>query len=199
MIAKGGAKVDDFSKTIASMPASKKYKEVILIAGSVDLESRSQSDVINAFKAFAVCASDRADKIVISSVLPRTDKDLSDAAKELNNELKTMCETDGYEFIDHDPEFHVLSGDVNRALFTEDGLHLSQAGVVSLVRNCKVASKGSPYTSKRYLNQNARILFKGHDHPLSNFHPVKGLKISGRYVHTSEAAYQFEKASFIGK
>jgi ribA/ribD-fused uncharacterized protein len=198
LIAKGGAKIDDISKIIAAMPASRKFKEVILIAGSIDLESGSQADIINALKAFAVCASDRTENVKISSVLPRTDKNLTEATKTLNTEIKHMCDTDGYVFIDHDPVFHVMSGDINRALLTEDGLHLSQAGVESLVRNCVIESKGSPYTSKRYVSQKTRTLFKGHDHPLSNFYPVKGLKISGRYFHTSEAAYQFEKATFMG-
>ena len=198
MVAKGGAKVDDLSKTLSSMDPSKKFKEVILVAGSIDRESASQDDVINALKAFAVCASDRTNKVTISSVLPRNDKDMKDTINSLNIEIKKMCDTDGYNFLNHDPTFYLMNGEINRALLCEDGLHLAQAGVETLIRNCGLETKGSPYTPKRYTKPKEKTLFKGHLDPLSNFYPVKGLKIAGKVFHTSEAAYQHEKAIAMG-
>jgi ribA/ribD-fused uncharacterized protein len=197
IVAKGGAKVDDLSRTLSAMDPSKKYKEVILVAGSIDRESASQDDVINAFKAFTVCASDRTNKISISSVLPRSDKDMKESTKALNSELKKLCDNDGHNFVDHDLTFHLLNGEINRALLSDDGLHLSQPGVETLIKNCGVVSKGSPYTAKRYAKSNAKTLFKGHTNPLSNFYPVNGLRLSGIPFHTSEAAYQYEKAKLM--
>ena len=198
LIAKGGAKVDDLSQIIASMPDSREYKEVILVAGSVDLESGSQADVINAFKAFTVCALDKAKKVRISSVIPRADTHIKARIDPLNVELKNMCNADQHEFVDNDPFFHVMSGEINKALLLEDGLHLSQAGVECLIRNLGLITKGSPFSTKRYAKRPNRTLFKGYDHPLSNFFPVNGLRISGKVFHTSEAAYQFEKAKMAG-
>lgn len=198
IIAKGGAKVDDISKILTSIDQSKQYKEITLVAGSIDLESGSQADLMNAFKAFTVCASDRAVKVNISSVLPRTDKPLNEKIEALNNELKNMCDNDGYNFIDHDPTFHMLNGQVNSALLEADGLHLSQAGLETLIKTCGVETKGSPYTARRYAKTTEKTLFRGHKHPLSNFYEVKGFRVFGKEFNTSEAAYQHEKACFLG-
>ena len=198
VIAKGGAKIEDFNKVLAEMPPSRTYKELVFIAGSIDLDTGSIDDLLNAYRAFTVLASDKAQRIKISSVLPRTDKDYKEKTKSLNQELKKMCDTDGFEFIENDPTFHLLNGDVNSALLLDDGLHLAQAGVETLIRNCLIKTKGSPYTNKRYPKPQTKTLFKGHENPLSNFYPVHGLKVFGRYFNTSEAAYQYKKAVMMG-
>ena len=199
IISKGGAKVDDVSKTLASLDPKKKYKEIIIFAGSIDIESAPLSDVLNSFKAFTVCATDRSDKVVISSVLPRTDKSMKDKLYELNKDLMAMCNSDGHTFLDQDPTFHLLNGDVNSLLLHADGLHLSKAGVDSIIKSCGLTTKGSPYTTKRYTELTTKTLFRGHEHPLSNFFQVKGLRVSGKGFCTSEAAYQHEKAMYMGK
>lgn len=198
LITKGGAKIDDLTQIIASMPLSREYKEVTLVAGSIDIESGSKDDVLSAFKAFAVCAADKTKKIRISSVLPRGDKNYKTEIDAINEELKHMCNTDDHEFIDNDPTFHLMNGHINKALLNDDGLHLSQAGVESLLKTLGMITKGSPYSTKKYGKKQNRILFKGHEHPLSNFYPIKGLRVFGKQFFTSEAAYQHEKAKLAG-
>ena len=197
VIAKGGAKIEDLIKCLAEMPSEKTFKDLVLVAGSIDLEEGSVADVLNSYRAFTVLGSDKAKKIKISSILPRTDKDLKEKAKSLNAKLKEMCEQDGFEFVENDLTFHLLNGEVNRALL-QDGLHLTQAGVETLIKNCQIKTKGSPYSNKRYKKPTTKTLFKGPTHPLSNFYPVQGLKVFGRYFLTSEAAYQYKKAMMVG-
>ena len=198
VLCKGGAKLDDISKMLSAMDSTKKYKEIIVVAGSIDVESGNVPDVKNAFQVLSVCAQDKTDKVRISSVLPRTDLDVKETTKSLNDALKSMCDLEGHGFIDHDPSFYLMNGKVNGALLLQDGLHLTQAGVESLVANCGISTQGSPYTPKRYSKPSPKVLFRGHENPLSNFYPVKGLKHKGNYFNSSEAAYQFEKAKQMG-
>ena len=168
------------------------------MAGSIDLESSTTTDVTSSLKALCVCAQEKTDKIRISSIPPRKDKEMTHKIKALNDDIKAMCESTGYTFIDQDPVFYLMNGKVNGALLLHDGLHLTQSGVESLIDNCGIPTRGSPYTPDRYPKATEKLLFKGHDHPLSNFYPVKGLWIKGKYFHSSEAAYQHEKAKFMG-
>lgn len=198
VIAKGGATVGDINQILASNSTKKHYKEIILVAGSIEVEKESGGEIINDFKAFSVCAADKTEKIRICSILPRTDKDLMEATVSLNKDIKDMCNRDGLQFIDNDPTFFLRNGEPNSAFLTQDGLHLSQAGVESLVKNCGLAYNESPYTNMSYPKTKEKILFKGHQHPLSNFYPVNDLYVFGTRFRTSEAAYQFHKARFAG-
>ena len=51
--------MDDLSKTLSAMKPPNYYKQIILIGGSIDIETGSTSDVLNSYKAFAVCAAEK--------------------------------------------------------------------------------------------------------------------------------------------
>ena len=195
VIAKGGASVTDLHHKISNLPAEKQYSEMIVIGGSIDLESKEVTEIVTDYRALTVTASSKADKISISSVLPRTDKQLKEKTKSLNDNLKEMCERDGFTFIDNEPNFHLMNGNINEAFLTNDGLHLNKHGVDSLLHTCDVIRDGSAFSSATYpKSQNANSLyFRGHKDPLSNFFEAT-ITYKGKQFKTSEAAYQHAKA-----
>ena len=92
--------------------------------------------MVNAFKAFTLCAIDRTNKIVINSVPPRMETNVNGKIIEVNKELQKMCLNDGHTFLDHDPAFHLMNGEINHMFLINDGLHLSQAGIESIIKTC---------------------------------------------------------------
>ena len=195
IIAKGGAKLEDLHKEINKLPEDKAFDKMVIVGGSVDLETKSDKDIIQEYQALIVSASARANDVIVSSVLPRTDKDLKTKSTKVNEAIKTMCDKDGIRFIDNDPSFHLLSGDVNEAHLTSDGLHLTKRGVDCFIRNCGVLEEGSAFTPARYpkTENSGKLLFRGHRDPLSNFYEIN-VTVNGRQFSSTEAAYQYSKA-----
>lgn len=199
IIAKGGAKVEKLTQDLNDIPENKRYKEIVVVAGSIDLESKEIAEIAADYQALSVIASAKCEKLSFSSVLPRTDKKYREKAKALNEKLKAVCENDGFNFIDNDPTFLMLNGNTNEAFLVNDGIHLSKMGLDQLLRNCNVLNKGSAFTHVNYpkFEGSNTMLFKGHKHPLSNFYEVS-LNIKGRQFRSSEAAYQHAKAEAMG-
>jgi ribA/ribD-fused uncharacterized protein len=196
---KGGATIDDLHKELNDMSEDTAYNEMILVAGSIDLENKNVTDIVSDCQALIVSAGMKCQSITISSILPRTDKDLKTKTKEANDALKEMCANEGHKFVDNDPSFHLLNGNVNEAYLTHDGLHLTKRGLDSLLQNCNVIQSGSVFTPVRYPGPEKKntVLFKGHKDPLSNFYPVE-IHVNGRVFQSTEAAYQHSKAETMG-
>ena len=195
IIAKGGAKIEDLQKAIEAIPDDKTYEKVVIVAGSIDIEDKSEHDVILNYQSLAVSASLRSQNVVISSILPRTDKDLGIKTKSINDKLNEMCNKDGFTFVNNDSSFLLMNGKVNEANLTKDGLHLTKRGVDHLLTNLEVLENGSFFTPTAYPkpdNSNV-VLFRGHKNPLSNFFRVE-ITYNGEEFSSTEAAYQFSKA-----
>ena len=197
--AKGGATIDEVHNELTGIPESTTYNEITVVCGSIDLESKDAAAATQDYQALAVSASSISNKISISSILPRTDKNLSEKTKAVNNMLKELCAREGYNFVDNDPSFHLMNGEVNAALLANDGLHLTKRGVDSLLINCGVLKKGSAFTTARYPDpdRSSKLLFRGHKSPLSNFYPIE-MRTYGKQFKSAEAAYQFIKAESMG-
>ena len=196
VIAKGGAKVDDLHAALKELPEEKGYEEIVIIGGSIDVENKTAEEVVTDFTATLSSASLRAEKTTVCSVLPRTDKDLNEKRLSVNENLKTACDTVNAKFVNADETFLLRNGKVNAANLVTDGLHLSKHGVDNLLQTCNVTVKKpatSAYTNVKYKTY-APILFKGHEHPLSNFYRLDGFRMNGVAFSTSEAAYVYEKA-----
>ena len=199
IIAKGGAKIEDLQKEIEALPEDKSYDKAVIVAGSIDIEDKSESDVILGYQSLTVSASLRTNTIVISSILPRTDKNLGTKIKAVNDKLEEMCNRDGFTFVNNDPSFHLMTGEVNEANLTKDGLHLTKRSVDSLMKNLKVLGNGSAFTPKVYskFENSDVVLFRGHKNPLSNFFQVD-ITSNGQNFLSTEAAYQYNKAKAMG-
>jgi len=199
IIAKGGAKLENLHKEINELPEDKSFDRIVIIGGSIDLEQKSDKDIVQDYQALVVSASTKANEVIISSILPRTDKDFKSKSIQVNEELKAMCERDGTKFVDNDPSFHLLNGDINEAHLAGDGLHLTKRGVDCLMRNCGVLQNGSAFTPARYpkAENSDKLLFRGHKDPLSNFFEVT-ITVRGQQFFSTEAAYQYSKAESMG-
>ena len=195
VIAKGGAKIDDLLKELNGLPDNKIYSDIVVVGGSIDVESKDTKEIIADFQALKVIASEKSEKLIISSILPRSDKIMVTKTKELNEELRKLCLNEEMIFVDNDPTFHLMNGNVNNACLVNDGLHLSKYGIDSLLVNCGVIKNGSAFTPTKYSKSQTMdsLRFKGHKHPLSNFFPVK-MKFQNKQFGSTEAAYQYMKA-----
>ena len=203
IIAKGGATVKDLHQEIVKLPAENNFDKLIIVAGSIDIESKDSEDVVKDYEAITVAAAEKTDKIVICSVLPRTDKDLTEKLYKLNEGLKRVCEATGYVFLDMDKIFRLQNGSANTACLLPDGLHLSKFGVDNLMQGCEVPLKkdtASAFSETPYRHEKKieKMFFKGHESPLSNFYQVQGLFVDGIQFATTEAAYVYQKAIFHG-
>ena len=198
--AKGGATIADLHKELAGLSKGS-YSKLVLVCGSIDLESKSATEVIEDYQAIVATASTIAESITISSILPRADKDLSEKIKDANADLKHVSGDIGVRFADNDGNFYVSSGSINKAMLTQDGLHLTKHGVDCLLDTCGVKVTGSAFTHVRYSGSKTmkedKVRFRGHAHPLSNFYPV-AIKVKGKLFKTAEAAYQHNKAETMG-
>lgn len=195
--AKGGATVPDLHAALNQLPEDKCYSNIVIVGGSVDLEkNNSSADIVTEYQAVMVSAALRSDNTTVCGVLPRTDKDLDQKRSEVNEGLRRACDDVSATYIDMDETFLLKNGTVNAANLVQDGLHLSKHGVDNLLKNCKIPLKKnvtSAFTNTRY-KKNTPLHFRGHEHPLSNFYPLRGFQFGGNSFATSEAAYVYEKA-----
>ena len=198
VIAEGGASIPDLQAALCKLPDEKKFEEITVIGGSIDIETKSTDEVISDYQALLVSTSERTEKSTICSILPRTDKNLTDKRKKTNDALKTMCEKDGHTFLDMDDTFLLRNGSANKSFLLKDGLHLTKDGLDNLIKQCNNGTLkenlDSVYTDQRYKKVTEKHLFKGHESPLSNFYPVAGLVMDNIRFATSEAAYVYFKA-----
>ena len=143
-----------------------------------------------------VSASLRSEKTTICGILPRNDRDVNKKREKVNEGLQKACENGSATYIDMDDTFLLRNGTVNAANLVQDGLHLSKHGVDNLIRGCYITLKRdmtSAFTNTRYKKQTP-LNFRGHEHPLSNFYPIRDFRMNGTTFATSEAAYVYEKA-----
>ena len=197
VVAKGGAKIDAVQDALEKLPEEDTFNEIIVVAGSIDIEEKTVDEVVVDYQSLSVSASNRTDKLSICSVLPRTDKNLSEKTRLLNEKLEKVCNDEGHNFINLNETFLLMNGTPNKAFLSPDGLHLSQSGVENLLGGCGINTvNGTAYTEKRYKKENAPLHFRGHTHPLSNFYPLENFRYNGVTFQTSEAAYVYEKATF---
>ena len=86
------------------------------------------------------CRSYGVRNIAISSILVRSSIRLNQIILKVNNILKVLCATNGFNFI--------CNGEIGRAMVQKDGLHLSNDGTAMLADNFR-----------KYLNINLGIDF----------------------------------------
>ena len=197
VVAKGGAKIDEVQAALEELADEDSFEEIIIVAGSIDIEEKAVDEVVLDYQSLSVSASNRTDKVTLCSVLPRTDKNLSEKTKLLNEKLEEVCNNEGQNFINLNETFLLMNGSPNKAFLLPDGLHLSQPGVENLLAGCGISTvNGTAYTENRYKKETTSLHFRGHTHPLSNFYPLKNFRYNGLTFQTSEAAYVYEKATF---
>ena len=85
-----------------------------------------------------------ADKVIVSSILPRSDDTVQHKVDEVNNATSELCFTDpNIEYISNDGSFRLADQTQNETFFVNDGLHPSYHGTTRLLKNLGLAELAS--------------------------------------------------------
>ena len=161
-------------------------------------------------------AKGKADKVTLSSIPPRNDKtsdvnpdvNTDEIVKQVNTIASDLCVQENIIFVDNDKNFRYRSGENDKDLLNEDGLHLSQKGAIRLISNLGLddlvkvsATRQEPRNPRQEVekssNENVQY-FRGHMSELSNFYPCH-IQMYNRNFKSSEAAFQYATALEHGK
>ncbi len=61
--------------------------------------------------------------VIVSSVLPRNDRDVSERSLQMNNAIITICDETNSTFVSHDKNFLYQDGSADTSVFYKDGVH----------------------------------------------------------------------------
>ncbi|CAH1788018.1 unnamed protein product [Owenia fusiformis] len=159
VISIGGADIDMVHKRLTNLDT--KYQKAILQVGSKDCAKSSDKASIKAKYQLAIKgAKNIATTVAVSSICPRTDKELAqNTADALNAGLQILCEEEKIEFINNDTNgFKLQSGEINEGYLWSDGLHLSKPGSNKLARNMGLGCKTRDVTKNNRARQQQRNL-----------------------------------------
>ena len=139
----------------------KKYSTIHIVTGSTDCQQMDAST--ETIKESAKCAVDSAlkisKKVVLSSVLPRTDNGSAQLKSEnVNLSLKSLCDQhDTVSYCDNNGSFLLSDQSVNDALLLRDGLHLNFKGTQKLISNLRINATVQRFQKKftnPWINEN---------------------------------------------
>ena len=187
------------------------YKDLFIIAGTNDCTTPTPillEDTTTHFKQMLETATSKAEKVTISSILPRadygSDSEVLKKLQDLNEMMREECQNQNANFIENDQNFKYINGEPDKDLLMSDGLHLTDKGTMRLIANLGVGSVAKccirqvdsnlrEKSDTKSTASNQTVYFHGHKDELSNFYPCE-LYINGKYFSSSEAAYQHRKA-----
>ena len=132
-----GAKVRGICDKLKLFARDKKYfSKISIIAGSNDcsVNSCTTDFILEDMREALECATKIAEKVCLSSILPRTDIGAAQLkAENINPRLREMCtRMPKVAFVDHDHNFRLADKTPNTSFLDADGLHLSQQGCEAL-------------------------------------------------------------------
>ena len=138
-----GAKMSIIKEKLNLYARDNKYfSSVYIVAGTNDCSvtsintDRITEDTLQTLET----ACKIADKVYLSSILPRTDNGEAQLKSEnTNTRLRQLCpRMSKVTFVDHDRNFRLSDNSINDAYSDRDGLHLNQSGCDRLVKNLKI-------------------------------------------------------------
>ena len=153
VVYRGGACVNDVKRQLAK--ETREYDTVILHVGTNDLPGCLEAvDVISDYRELLEEAKAVANKVLVSSVCPRSDfPDLMDKLDSVNAGLLDLSEGLDCVFVDHNNHFRTRDGGINDAVLQEDGIHLNSYGTNKLVAHLGLETTDSDVTKQ---HQNRR-------------------------------------------
>lgn len=143
-----GARIQDTINDLDLVAEKGPFGNITLVTGTNDAADHT-ADVegtIEKYKTLINKASGMAEKVSVSSILPRKDQS-QERVDLLNVSLASMCTDSGevdlskVSFIDNTKSFMLQDGDVNDGYFIGDGPHITYGGSNRLARNLKVKVK----------------------------------------------------------
>ena len=161
VVALPGAKVGDIMKKLDSN--KNPYSRIIISAGTNDCaqDSLDYASLNEGYKTLINKAIDKvgsASEVVISGIVPRSDSiEHQERVETTNASLVALAVDKGVTFVDNDQVFKMKDGTVCDMLFKPDGVHLTNRGILQLVRNLKIETKvGHENNVTRFNRQQGR-------------------------------------------
>ena len=135
-----GAKISGVKDHIAKLArVGKRFSAINIVAGTnnCSLSNQSTEKILEDTLQTLECASNIADKVVLSSILPRTDDGAALLKLENTNpRLRDLClRMPKVTFVNHDKNFRLSDRTPNRSFLSPDGLHLNHTGSAQLINN----------------------------------------------------------------
>ena len=160
-----GAKLNDIkSKLDLFAHDKKKFSTISIVAGTNDcsLSHKSTEQIMEDTTQVLETATKIADKVVLSSILPRTDNSTAHLKGEnINPQFRNLCiRMPKVRFIDNDKNFRLADASPNDAYVDLSGLQLSKQGTERLIKNLEVKAvfrKRSPRQPSQPANFHSNI------------------------------------------
>ena len=172
-----GIKVKELKTHIESV---KSCQGIVICAGTNDCSSSDfdGAEVTTQYKELVNLAMTKVndpDRIIISSVPPRTDlKEYQENVEQLNAGLCVIARDTGTTFVNNDETFKLSNGTPNDGYLLADGLHLSNKGSNRLARNLKLISDPKINVCKKHKTKKPSRNFEtdrsDHDAPSQQKH-----------------------------
>ena len=129
-------KLEDISKQLQS------YDDldcIYIVNGTNDCKDKEPTDIINLFKIVISEAKKIAKKVVISSITPRTDNEVTQQkVSTVNQMLVVLTNDENVTFVNNDDNFTYRNQSADKGLLQKDGYHLSHEGITRLISNLKL-------------------------------------------------------------
>ena len=161
----GGARFNDLRRCIKTIkPYKRRYKNIYIVCGTNDISTKKSVDrTTKECEKLLDAAKTIADKVHLSSILPRTDEHShTEKIASLNEELAKLAGSKEVSFINSDQNFTYRDGTVDSSLLSPtDGLHLSSQGVAKLLQNLKIQKDAKAATespAKRWHHKQKAVL-----------------------------------------
>ena len=134
-----GARLCDIKKHLKTInPRKQRLEKILIVCGTNDCATRKTSEnIVQEFEQVIRTAKERANEVVVSSILPRLDDKIEpNRIDTINQLLMTHCNSLEVNFINNDTNFKFQNGSVDEVLLLSgDRLHLSRQGITRLLQN----------------------------------------------------------------
>ena len=135
---KSGATYNDLSKELDDVAKNTpSIKEIHIVGGTRDIDSSDTpiDSIIEECTALVAKAKNLAKDVTLSSVLPRTDRNVAERGQKINRALVDICQKANATFVNHDKNFMYQDGSADESAFHNDGVHLNDRGLKRLLQN----------------------------------------------------------------
>ena len=136
VICKRGAKQQDIIQDLKKQTTH--YCKAVLVVGTNDCDDATKNcaSIMEERHQLLTEAKKHANKVIISSILPRVDGALQLKIDTVNKATRDMCLKDpSIDYVCNDGCFKLANQTQNRSLFVSNGLHPSYSGTTNLLRN----------------------------------------------------------------
>jgi ribA/ribD-fused uncharacterized protein len=147
----GGARFNDLRKCIRQInPKKQQFQNIYIVCGTNDISTKKPAEKIaKECEKLLQEATLRAEKVHLSSVMPRMDsQSFSTKIDTLNQFLTTLANTHKVTFINNDKNFKYRDDTTDVSLLSPaDSLHLSLQGTTKLLQNLQLDEVAKATTS----------------------------------------------------